>query len=344
MTSLPADGNNRPRDDSLRALAALFDSLSAVIEYASAGRQAFDGNRQTQDAIMYRILCAGEAAIRFCDAYEGRGRPDQVARLDHVNADIRFVELDADEWRGLTGIRDVLAHRIDEQNLEIIWTTASQEAPLMLPPIRDALMRAEVRWFSSGDTPGRRRAQGLANEAFREPLEKLLANLETLSLTTAQLAVQGLSRELQDLIAEIAGQASQEVPATVNAAAFAEEALTKMAERDAKIEAIAAYLQESYDESELESKAYDHGSRPIIEEVLCEHVMLLPEDRTWDATLTATVQYEDDEGDILWDHQFVGYASGAIDADGEIEVEEFRWEDDEPGDGDHDETEEDPDA
>lgn len=59
-----------PRDESLKALAAILDSLEEILDYARGGKDAFIANRRTQDAVMYRIVCAGEAAKRFFDSYE----------------------------------------------------------------------------------------------------------------------------------------------------------------------------------------------------------------------------------------------------------------------------------
>lgn len=314
-----------PRDDSLKALAAMFDSLTQIVDYASAGEDHFRSDRRTQDAVMYRIICAGEAAKRFTDAYEGEKRPDNVARLDHANDDLRKVKLTESQWKGLTSMRDALAHRIDEQDVSIAWDAAQNHVPLMIPPVWEALSTAPMAWFTEGGSPGRRATQKRVFEDFHALFTGLQINLNELARRSTVQVFESASDTSRRLLAAATGVSLDSLPdADFNSADVASNFVTDELRRQELSERIEEALFESYDEDALWSLATEYGRAPAIEEAFAESVELDEANHSWTAILVATVSFSDDEGDSLGEKRFTGTASGTVD-EGNVETDVIEW-------------------
>jgi len=185
-----------PREHSLEALAALLDSLECIVEYSSEGREAFFGSRENQDAIMYRLVCAGEACKRFCRAYEGSVPIEGNGRTKNVNADLPKVGLTDEQWKGIIRMRDTLGHKIDEQNLQTVWTVVEDKVPAMVEPVESAVRWATINWLDSEDTPGRRRAKEMASKHLKDSL----TSFREAMTRSAREAVEKHSKELTENI------------------------------------------------------------------------------------------------------------------------------------------------
>jgi uncharacterized protein with HEPN domain len=79
----------------------------------------FRADRKTQYAVVRALTTIGEAAKKVLPADKDRspGVP----------------------WRMITGMRDRLVHRYNDIRLDVVWTTASEDVPALLPQIRELL-------------------------------------------------------------------------------------------------------------------------------------------------------------------------------------------------------------
>jgi len=73
--------------------------------------------------VLHRLLVLGEATKRLSAEF----------RAQHANV----------PWRQAAGLRDVLVHDYDNVNLERVWTTATEDIPLLLDLIEPLLPSEE---------------------------------------------------------------------------------------------------------------------------------------------------------------------------------------------------------
>ena len=92
----------------------LLNEVTLLASFTADGEQAFYADDRTQYAVMMAYARIGEIAKRLPDS------------LLATHPEI--------EWRDLKGFRDVLLHRYDEIDPEIVW-----QAVLKLPPLRAAI-------------------------------------------------------------------------------------------------------------------------------------------------------------------------------------------------------------
>jgi uncharacterized protein with HEPN domain len=95
------------------------DALVLVLEYAGVGKQAFQEDVRTQDAILRRLEIVGEATKRLTPTF----------RAAHPNV----------PWKRIAGFRDIAIHHYDKIDLEVVWRLVEHEAPILLQQIRDLL-------------------------------------------------------------------------------------------------------------------------------------------------------------------------------------------------------------
>ena len=83
------------------------------------------GNQQVQDAVMFNLFVLGEAA---------KGIPADVrARYATV------------QWRGIAGLRDVLAHEYFGVDHEVVWDVIATELPGLIDQLAEIIANEELR-------------------------------------------------------------------------------------------------------------------------------------------------------------------------------------------------------
>jgi len=87
--------------------------------------RAFLADRRTQQAVIFNLMVIGEAASKISKEY-----PEFVAQHPEV------------PWKGMTGMRNRLAHGYFAIDLEVVWSTVKEA----LRPLSDRLdsLRTEV--------------------------------------------------------------------------------------------------------------------------------------------------------------------------------------------------------
>jgi uncharacterized protein with HEPN domain len=114
-----------------RDLGLYVDDLCAaadpIAEYSGGlTRDSFQADRRTVDAVVRNLEVLGEAA-------------------KHIPPEIRALHPDID-WRGMTGLRDLLAHDYFDVDEDILWEVVSQRIPELraaLPRLRAAYPKVE---------------------------------------------------------------------------------------------------------------------------------------------------------------------------------------------------------
>lgn len=81
--------------------------------------EEFLASTKTQHAIAFNIMIIGEAAARMPQEIQAR------------NAAI--------PWADMRAMRNIIVHGYWELSLPIVWKTATEDIPLLLPALRDLL-------------------------------------------------------------------------------------------------------------------------------------------------------------------------------------------------------------
>lgn len=110
------------RPERLR-LADIGDAAEAILRHVSGlTREAFLADERTQGAILYKLIIIGEAAGNV--SRELRDRHPEVP------------------WKAVRGFRDIAVHAYHTVDWSIVWSTATEEIPLLLAHIR-AILESE---------------------------------------------------------------------------------------------------------------------------------------------------------------------------------------------------------
>lgn len=112
------------KDDTLY-LVHIRDSIERIMEFTAAGKQAFLGDRQTQDAVIRNFEVMGEAAKRLSP--EARSQAEAIP------------------WRRIAGFRDVLIHRYDEVAIPEVWNIIERDLPELRTKISRLLEKKGLR-------------------------------------------------------------------------------------------------------------------------------------------------------------------------------------------------------
>ena len=100
------------------------EACRAVAEFTAGVKYSrFEQDKLLRSAVERQFLILGEAARRVTEAF--RNRHPEVP------------------WRGLVGLRNVLAHEYGEVLVERLWLFATQRVPELLP-VLDALVPPET--------------------------------------------------------------------------------------------------------------------------------------------------------------------------------------------------------
>lgn len=101
-------------------------NLELIIEFTRLmSRLEFDHEFKTQYAVIRALEIVGEATKRV---------PQEVRDTD---PDI--------PWKAMAGMRDRLIHSYDRINFEIVWNTARQTVPEVLPRITELIRSSESK-------------------------------------------------------------------------------------------------------------------------------------------------------------------------------------------------------
>lgn len=112
----------REVDEWIRDIVAAGREIAAYIDGLDQGR--FEADLKTVRAVAYLLLSIGEAAKNLPSEYLER----------HAEVD----------WRGLKGMRDILAHRYFGLDLQILWVTVKGELPGLVARL-EAPLEADER-------------------------------------------------------------------------------------------------------------------------------------------------------------------------------------------------------
>lgn len=102
----------KDRDDALH-IGHILKAARRVITYTKdISRDAFEQDFKTQDAVIRQLEIIGEATKR-------------------IGSELRTA-YPGIPWRGMAGMRDILIHKYDETDLDIVWKTATESIPDVL--------------------------------------------------------------------------------------------------------------------------------------------------------------------------------------------------------------------
>jgi uncharacterized protein with HEPN domain len=112
-----------PADRQNGLLRDILDSALRIREYlAGAKFEAFLVDPQRQDAVLRRLEIIGEAA--------GRLSPETRALFPNL------------PFQGMRGMRNIIAHDYGEVDLDLVWTTASRDLPVLIATLEDYFLKA----------------------------------------------------------------------------------------------------------------------------------------------------------------------------------------------------------
>jgi uncharacterized protein with HEPN domain len=100
--------------------ASVHDIVQAIEDIMQAMNQVsfeeFSMNREKQAAILYFLLMIGEATKRLSPEF--RDSHPQI------------------NWKGMAGMRDILAHQYDRVNIQVVWDAVQTDLPELLVQIK----------------------------------------------------------------------------------------------------------------------------------------------------------------------------------------------------------------
>jgi uncharacterized protein with HEPN domain len=103
--------------------ASVHDIVQAIEDIMQAMNQVsfeeFAMNREKQAAILYFFLTIGEATKRLSPEFR-----DSHPKIN---------------WKGMAGMRDILAHQYDRVNIQVVWDAVQTDLPELLAQIKSLL-------------------------------------------------------------------------------------------------------------------------------------------------------------------------------------------------------------
>ena len=95
------------------------DALRQILEYAKEGRDFFQRDKKTQDAIIRQFQVLGEAAKKLSTPFR------------KSYADI--------PWKEMSGMRDKMIHEYFGIDLDLVWDVVEKELPTLQKKIEKLL-------------------------------------------------------------------------------------------------------------------------------------------------------------------------------------------------------------
>ncbi len=108
------------KDDRLY-LIHIREALQRIMEYTTEGPEAFKRDPKTRDAVVRNFEVIGEAAKRLSE--------ETKRESAHI------------PWRRLAGFRDILIHRYDGIDVDVVWRMVEKETPDLAAQIQIMLDR-----------------------------------------------------------------------------------------------------------------------------------------------------------------------------------------------------------
>jgi uncharacterized protein with HEPN domain len=106
-----------------RDLATILDILEAAEFIAQCLMgitfEQFVANLEKQFAVEHQLMIIGEAVKRLSDGFR-----DQYPKIP---------------WHEMAGMRDILIHRYDDVDLALVWRSATNRLPTIVPILRGIL-------------------------------------------------------------------------------------------------------------------------------------------------------------------------------------------------------------
>lgn len=111
-----------PFDDPLGRIEDILDAIAKIQRYTlRLTFDTFDTSELTVDAVVRNFITIGEAA--------GHVPPEIVARYPAI------------PWPEMRGLRNIVVHEYTRVDNSVIWRTATQHLPPLVPLLRDILER-----------------------------------------------------------------------------------------------------------------------------------------------------------------------------------------------------------
>ena len=113
-----------PKRDNFSTLTHIAEAVQRIKRWTEAiSHEEFLDDELRQSAIMRQLEIIGEATGRL------------TAEFLQAHADVL-------PWNVMKSMRNVLIHGYDEVDIEIVWTTATQDIPGIHAPLQDLLSEA----------------------------------------------------------------------------------------------------------------------------------------------------------------------------------------------------------
>lgn len=101
----------------------ILDSIAAIEDFTSGGKDAFFNSRLIRDAVVRNLEIIGEAT-------------KQVTRATReAHRDV--------PWREMAGLRDVLIHDYFGVDIGIVWNVVARELPTLKNMIKEMVRRSD---------------------------------------------------------------------------------------------------------------------------------------------------------------------------------------------------------
>jgi len=111
------------KDDRLY-LIHIHESIARIEEYTAEGHEAFFADTRTQDAVLRNLQTLAESTQR-------------------LSADLKVAHPEVD-WRGISGLRNILVHDYLGFNLVRVWEIVERDLPVLRGQI-ETLLRGGIR-------------------------------------------------------------------------------------------------------------------------------------------------------------------------------------------------------
>lgn len=169
-------GHDPISEASLDLMASMLHSVHLALEHSDCTYEEYQSSNLIQDAVMYRILCAGEAAKKLEEEFKRESNWTH----DGSNASalaVYNVPIAKKDWKGIIGMREKLAHAAAcNQDLSKVWKTVTEDVPKLLPALIGGLGSASYNWFSSDDRPQKLTARQLILRPMARQLQDTMSH------------------------------------------------------------------------------------------------------------------------------------------------------------------------